>query len=422
MGPVAVLVWLVLEWGNAGGGLTPCPHGFIGGGLTPCVPAAPAVEFAGPLNAGMGSVCAGTVPTLTSGAPISFGRGSGAYCTKTVPSGLATSGIQPGDLVWLSANQPRVEWASASQLALLGEPAGTNYALNSEGFQLWTASGGVTVSSDYSLAPSGLQTADRVQFSGGAAVVNTLSETTALGAGPITISVYVRGTSGSGTVYLWDNNGASNAVACAYTSSAWVRCALSWTSAGPLSAPTVGCSSGVFGMPATCPANDVLVWGAQSEAATAMSSYMPTTSAAATRLADIASLPAVGSQYTQGSAALSFVPEGAGTGIWPAQLSFTNNSRMLYGNGPQVLFFDGTNNPGTAAGLVALTSKRYWSSWSTASGVTVRNASDGNQITSPFSAGTWTTDNNIELQGIAALYPSGLVYGICVDPSEARCR
>ena len=94
MSPAAVLLLLTLEWGTAGGGLTPCPHGFVGGGLTPCVPAGPAVEFAGALNAGMGTVCSGQVPTLTSGTPISFTRASGATCTKTSPSGLATTGIQ----------------------------------------------------------------------------------------------------------------------------------------------------------------------------------------------------------------------------------------------------------------------------------------------------------------------------------------
>ena len=120
---------------------------------------------------------------------------------------------------------------------------------------------------------------------------------------------------------------------------------------------------------------------------------------------------------------MTYVPSAsAAQGEYPSQLSFTTTSRMLYGNSPSVGFFDGVNNPLTPAGLTAGVAKRYWSSWSTANGVVVRNATDGNQITSPFNLATWVTDNAIELQAIANVWPSGLVYGICVDPSEAKCR
>lgn len=424
MGPAAVLLLAVLGWGNAGGGLTPCPHGFIGGGLTPCTQAAPLVEFAGPLNTGMGSVCAGTVPALTNGTAITYSRFGNATCTKTSPSGLALTGIQNGDLVTLSNFQPRVEWATAGQLAYLGEPAATNYVLQSENLAGWNIAASVTVTNNSALSPAGTLTADRVQAPGGASATDRVYQLTSQTAASV-ISGYFRGTSGSGTVYIWDANSSTSlpAAACSYTSSSWTRCTLSVPADASGVAPAFGCYGTFWQMPATCPAIDVLAWGLQVESLPGPTSYIPTTTATITRAADTAALPANGAALTQGSAAMTYVPVANGaSGVYPPQLSFTTTSRMLYGNSPSVGFFDGVNNPLTPAGLTANVAKRYWSTWSTGSGVTVRNVTDGNQATSAFSLGTWVTDSAIELQGIAGVWPSGLVYGICVDPDLSRCR
>jgi hypothetical protein len=326
-------------------------------------------------------------------------------------------------LVVLSANQPRVEWATNGQLAYLGEPSATNAVLQSEDLGAWTASPSATVTVNAAISPGGTLTADRVQFPGGASATDRILQLSGQ-TGATAFSGYFKGRTGSGTLYLWDANSSTSlpSYACNYNSTTWTRCSGAFPADAAGAAPAFGCYGGFWLMPSTCPAVDVLAWGMQIEAQPGPTSYIPTTTAAVTRAVDLAALPATGSQFAQGSAAFSFVPEATGTTVWPSQLSFTTSSRMLYGNGPQVLFFDGTNNPGTNAGLTAFTAKRYWSSWGTANGVTVKNATDGNQVTSAFTSGTWATDNNIELQGIAGLYPSGLVYGICVDPSEARCR
>ena len=82
-------------------------------------------------GAGTTAACSTTPPTGAKGEALTFARTGNATCTRTATGGLATSGIANGDLVVMSANQPRVEYDSAGTLGLLVESARTNSALRS---------------------------------------------------------------------------------------------------------------------------------------------------------------------------------------------------------------------------------------------------------------------------------------------------
>lgn len=78
-------------------------------------------EFAPSNGAGMGSACACTTPTGAKGEAMTFTRTGDATCSR---SGLATTGIQNGDLVTCAADLPRVE-PSGGVLGLRVEGART---------------------------------------------------------------------------------------------------------------------------------------------------------------------------------------------------------------------------------------------------------------------------------------------------------
>ena len=80
-------------------------------------------EFAPASGAGMTAACACTTPTGAKGEAMTFTRTGAATCSK---QGLATTGINDGDLVTCASdNQPRVE-PSGGVLGLRVESAKTN--------------------------------------------------------------------------------------------------------------------------------------------------------------------------------------------------------------------------------------------------------------------------------------------------------
>ena len=234
-------------------------------------------------------------------------------------------------------------------------------------------------------------------------------------------SVYVKGYNGTSGVIdvAMDLSATGNACGCAYNGTTWTRCAMTVAHTGSFTigndGSTTACGSG------TRSAVDVLVWGGQRETGAYATSYIPTTSAAATRNAETGvSLTLSTGTWPTGSGAYAFTP--LATGISAGQMTFGTNARVLYGNATNLLAFDGTNNPSTPSGSTAGTSKRYWSSWSTAGGWTVRNATDGNQATSAFTSGTWAPDTTLDLTSAFLGTSDGIISRVCLDPDTTRCR
>lgn len=250
-------------------------------------------EFAPTSGAGMGTACACTTPTGAKGEAMTFTRTGNATCSK---QGLATTGIADGDLVVCTANQPRVE-SSGGVLGLRVEGARTNDVLRSQQLEnaVWLlTSGGApnpgvpVVTANAATAPDGTVTADRLDF----------GSTTGTGFGVIyqgpfvstaaswSHSVYVKGVSGSGTVYLMSTPGGSyNTSACAFVSTSWSRCTVTGTETATNWFLQIGYDLR-DGAQTGQGAQSVYLWQAQREAGAYATSPIPTVAAAVTRNQD----------------------------------------------------------------------------------------------------------------------------------------
>lgn len=239
------------------------------------------LEFAPASGAGMPAACSSTAPTGAKGEVLTFSRTGNATCLKQGP---ATTGIANGDLVLLSADVPRVSFV-AGLLAFLRESSRTNSLVRSESIDnaAWTKAAGATVTADYATAPDGTSTADRLVYD---AVSSYVLGSLSTGGLTYTTSIFLRGTSSSGSIDMCRGGAAGQCVVCSYVADSWSRCVWTHTLASA-SNFFIGCDVPTKGG-ACSPAGDVLVWGAQGEAGAWATSYIPTTSAAVVRNADSA--------------------------------------------------------------------------------------------------------------------------------------
>jgi hypothetical protein len=150
----------------------------------------------------------------------------------------------------------------------------------------WTKQSGVLVTANQTISPDGTQNADKVVGDGSLGIfqsTKTVSTTTAN-----TKSVWLKGVSGGEVVRLQDPNQTLAYTVCTLTTS-WQRFTVSEVQSG-----------GVAGLWVTLiPSGGIYMWGAQLEAATYASSYIPTTSASATRIADACSKTGISSLIGQ---------------------------------------------------------------------------------------------------------------------------
>jgi len=154
--------------------------------------------------------------------------------------------------------------------SLLLEKQSTNLTLWSEDFTQWTASN-ATVTANNTTSPDGTQNADRIQFTGAGYLLGASQ-----GSGTVyTISCYAK-RNGSGTQSIGFFKDGSGTVDSAWAlTSDWQRFTYTYTASN-------GSYSGIAGVNG----GDVFVWGAQLEASSYPTSYIPTTTASATRVAD----------------------------------------------------------------------------------------------------------------------------------------
>jgi hypothetical protein len=154
--------------------------------------------------------------------------------------------------------------------SLLLEKQSTNLQTYSEDFTQWTASS-ATVTANNTTSPDGTQNADRVQFTGAGYLLGTSQ-----GSGNVyTLSCWAK-RNGSGTQSVGFFKDGSGVVDSAWAlTSDWQRFTYTYTASN-------GSYSGIAGVNGV----DVFVWGAQFEQSSYPTSYIPTTSASATRVAD----------------------------------------------------------------------------------------------------------------------------------------
>ena len=380
-------------------------------------------------GAGTSGACSTTAPTGSKGEVLTFTRASNGTCTKTASGGLATTGIANGDLVVLSSNQPRVEYDSEGVLGLLVESSRTNSCLRSQEIDnaAWTkynfGSGSIpTVTANYATAPDGTMTAERVQFS----AVNAGDQSGVLQAVGITtgtnaVSVYLKGTSGSGSICL--SVYATGAyTTCNFVSTSWSRCTVAGaiTSSGTI---RIGNDSAVCGGGAMT-AQDVLVWGAQFEVGNYATSYIPTTSAAATRSAESPYFTVSVPSPTYSIAASFETPYSVGSSSARVATLFQDGSHYTDDYFPTrftAFLFDGATDSKLSSATVTTSGRvgSYFDGTNLAACV-------GGSCETVAAAATWTawTRVRIGVDGVGgtAGHINGLVGRICLDPNPTRCR
>jgi hypothetical protein len=164
--------------------------------------------------------------------------------------------------------------------SLLLEKQSTNYVKYSQDFTQsdWTQSG-ATITANAIISPDGTQNATRVQFSAGSRYVYQTIGGSGIAAGSVTISCWIKGASVQ-KIGFSDGNANPNEITL---TTDWQRYTFTFT----YSSGGIGVQfDNYFGVTPSAQTKDFYIWGAQSEQSTYATSYIPTTSASATRVID----------------------------------------------------------------------------------------------------------------------------------------
>jgi hypothetical protein len=200
-----------------------------------------------------------------------------------------------GILESVASGVPRLDYPAAGGCpALLVEPAATNLALRSEDF---TASGfwaltNATITANNDIAPDGTMTADTLTATalGGQVqgAILGVSGTT------YTASFFIKRRTGTGVVNIRSVENLSTPIT---VTNNWTRVSLAATATS--TTVRIGIQLGTSG-------DAVDIWGAQLETGSVATSYIPTTTAAVTRLADVASKGSISSLVNNSEGTLYF--------------------------------------------------------------------------------------------------------------------
>jgi hypothetical protein len=176
--------------------------------------------------------------------------------------------------------------------SLLLEKQSTNISAQSENFNGWATKINITTTANYATSPDGTTNASRLQFTGGGFMYGNT------GFGQTNSTVYTlscwakRNGSGTQSVGFFVNGSGGVDSAWSLTSE-YQRFTYTYT-AGNSSTVGIGGASGA----------DVSVWGWQFEASSYATSYIPTTTASATRIADACSKTGISSLIGQSEGVL----------------------------------------------------------------------------------------------------------------------
>ena len=178
----------------------------------------------------------------------------------------------------VAVNVPRIDYSNGSCPSLLVEPQRTNLLTWSEDFS--SASWGAvdsTIIANTTISPSGNTDADTMTITSSA---SRIFQFTGLGAGTYTASIYVKSLSGTPTIQFRMVVDGTDITESIPTTTDWVRHDFTFTASSSMDYFVIRGESGT---------GSVAIWGAQLEAGSYPTSYIPTTSASVTRVADVVS-------------------------------------------------------------------------------------------------------------------------------------
>ena len=171
-------------------------------------------------------------------------------------------------------NFPRLSYMYGSCPSLLLEPQRTNLALWSEDLTqtAWAKTNSGTITANSTISPDGTQTADTLNA--GANSAQAQQAQTGTSGAVYTVSIWVKRITGTGNVFLRAVENADTLIA---VTSDWQRFTATVTSTS--TTIRVGVKLATSG-------DEVAIWGGQIELGAYPTTYIPTTSATATRVAD----------------------------------------------------------------------------------------------------------------------------------------
>ena len=186
-------------------------------------------------------------------------------------------------------NVAALDYTDSTCPSILVEPQRTNLLLRSEDFDdaVWSKNN-TTITKNSTISPDGTTNADVfILVDSSSRITQSLS----LGAGTYSVSVYLKITSGNPVLRFQINiDGTTNNFTITGLSSEWKRFTVTFTATTSVPTFTVRGLSGV---------GEVAIWGAQLEAGSNATSYIPTVASAVTRNADVISKTGISSLIGQ---------------------------------------------------------------------------------------------------------------------------
>jgi hypothetical protein len=259
---------------------------------------------------------------------------SGAGDLTVTRATEATRVNSAGLIESVANNVPRLDYTNASCPSILVEPQRTNLITFSEDFTVGQASynnASVLVNTD--ISPNGTLTADKVTFNGDFSAVR--KNFTYLAGTTYTISFYAKRVSGVDSFIMFDSTNSVTIATFNFTNE-WVRYTGTFT---PAITSTLLFWVRIGG--GSTSANTFLIWGAQLEAGSNATSYIPTVASAVTRNADLISKTGISSLIgqTEGTLYVNFIPIAttdvialSGTGLFQTDVNISydvSNRRII---------------------------------------------------------------------------------------------
>jgi hypothetical protein len=303
---------------------------------------------------------------ISAGVGDSNGGGSASFDNISVKEVIFDRATDPLVLFNHPTNTPRIEYdINGNRKGLLIEEARTNLLVQSGdlGVSPWTAIN-VTTSVDASTAPNGSDMT-LLTSTGVDADTAAIQNTTSSAGTTYTASVFVRRDQHRFAILFGFGNGGTGVVFDLVLGTAQVNG--SWVSAGiDIISPTiariygvvtpvlsnaglyVGLASTINGDKFFSGGEALSFWGAQLEQASFPTSYIPTAGAAATRAADVASIPTSAFGYNQKAGTVvveAIAPISNNENRIVALVQTVSNNRVvdLIRNGTEVQMFNGTD-------------------------------------------------------------------------------